>query len=65
MNLTRREMEILEFLKEGLPTKTIAYRMGCSESTVKVHLAHAYRKANVKNRLQLVMRSLNGEQLGA
>jgi DNA-binding CsgD family transcriptional regulator len=34
----------------------IAYELGISDSTVRVHLAHAARKAGVRSRAQLVAR---------
>ena len=49
---TRREVEILTYLHEGLQNKIIAFRLGISESTVKVHLKNIMKKLNARNRTQ-------------
>jgi len=36
--LTRREVEVLQLLAEGLPNKAIALRLGISDHTVKFHI---------------------------
>lgn len=52
--LTRRQDEVLTKLKEGKPNKIIAFELGMSESTVKVHLHNIMRKLGVTNRTQAV-----------
>jgi DNA-binding NarL/FixJ family response regulator len=47
--LTRRELEILALLGEGLLKKEIAKRLYISTTTVATHVAHIYRKLNVQN----------------
>src|SRR4029450_2209003 len=37
--LTPREVEVLEYLVEGLSNKTIAAQLGISDQTVKFHVA--------------------------
>ncbi len=49
---TRREEEILVFLREGLQNKIIAFNLGISESTVKVHLKNIMKKLDARNRTQ-------------
>jgi DNA-binding NarL/FixJ family response regulator len=52
-NLTRRELQIVQTLTEGLTNKEIATAFGISEYTVKHHLAKIYDKLGVYNRLEL------------
>jgi len=55
-NLTSREQQVLGLLRQGLSNKVIANRLGLTEVTVKCHLNNAYRKLNVKNRVQAAQR---------
>ncbi|MDF2377880.1 MAG: response regulator transcription factor [Verrucomicrobiales bacterium] len=48
-HLTRREIEVLELMAEGLVKKEIADRLGIGETTVVTHVAHLYRKLDAKN----------------
>jgi two-component system, NarL family, response regulator DegU len=50
--LTRRELEILTLVAEGLPSGEIARRLWITEQTVKFHLSNIYRKLGVSNRTQ-------------
>jgi DNA-binding NarL/FixJ family response regulator len=50
--LTRRELEILTLVAEGLPNGDIARRLWITEQTVKFHLSNIYRKLGVSNRTQ-------------
>ncbi len=52
--LTRREMEILELLAEGISNKEIASRIGTSIETVRTHLGHIYDKLHVQGRTEAV-----------
>jgi len=45
--LSKREMEILTLLSEGLIKKEIADRLGISINTVITHIAHIYEKLEV------------------
>ncbi len=51
--ITRRERQLLEKLDRGLQNKIIAYELGISESTVKVHLRNLMRKLKATNRTQV------------
>lgn len=51
-NLTRREMEVLRLLSEGLPDKAIASRLGISQRTVKNHVHNILEKLQLQNRVQ-------------
>jgi ATP/maltotriose-dependent transcriptional regulator MalT len=51
--LTRREREILDFIKQGLSNREIARALWISESTVKVHVHHVLEKMNARSRTEL------------
>ena len=57
-SLSRREMEILELLAEGLANKEIAARLGISSETVRTHLGHIYEKLHVQGRTEAVTKYL-------
>ena len=48
--LTMREKEVLTLAVLGRDNKVIAYELGLSASTVRVHMAHATRKLETKSR---------------
>lgn len=50
--LTRREIEVLKLLTEGLFNKEIAYTLSISEKTVKNHVSNIFKKINVSDRTQ-------------
>ena len=50
--LTKREMEVLKLIAEGLYNKEIADRLTISEKTVKNHVSNIFRKINVSDRTQ-------------
>ena len=52
--LTPRQTEVLKCLSEGLSNKQIAYRLGLSEGTVKIHITLLMRALEVSNRMQAV-----------
>jgi len=52
--LTKRELEILRLVAEGLPNADIAARLVIAVGTVKTHLKHVYGKLDVKSRTQAV-----------
>ncbi len=52
--LTRREIEVLQLLAEGLPNKSIAERLGISDQTVKFHVASIASKLGASNRTDAV-----------
>jgi DNA-binding NarL/FixJ family response regulator len=53
-----RQLQILQCLRRGLANKQIAYELGMSEGTVKVHVRKLMRKAQAQNRTQLVMQTM-------
>jgi DNA-binding NarL/FixJ family response regulator len=50
--LTKREIEVLKLLAEGLFNKEIAYTLAISEKTVKNHVSNIFKKINVSDRTQ-------------
>lgn len=54
VNLTKRELEILPFLKGSLCFKEIAQRLRISARTAKWHAGEIYRKFGVADRLELI-----------
>jgi two-component system response regulator DevR len=50
--LTRRELEILRLVAEGLSNAALARRLWVTEQTVKFHLSNIYRKLGVSNRTE-------------
>jgi DNA-binding CsgD family transcriptional regulator len=52
--LTRREQQIVGLVCEGRINKDIGSALGISESTVKRHLNHIYRKFGGRKRAELI-----------
>jgi DNA-binding NarL/FixJ family response regulator len=50
--LTRREIEILQLVAEGLSNKEIGGRLSITEGTVKNHVHNALEKLGLENRIQ-------------
>jgi DNA-binding NarL/FixJ family response regulator len=53
--LTRREMEVLELLGQGLKNKDIAARLFLSEKTVKNHISSIFDKLQVNDRTEAAL----------
>ncbi len=53
--LTRREVEVLQLLGEGLGDKEIANRLFLSTETIKTHMANILAKLNADSRLQALI----------
>jgi DNA-binding NarL/FixJ family response regulator len=54
-DLTARERDVVRSLRAGHQNKIIAYELGISESTVKVHLRNIMKKLNASNRTQVAL----------
>lgn len=50
--LTKREIQVLKLIAEGLFNKEIAYSLEISEKTVKNHVSNIFKKINVSDRTQ-------------
>jgi DNA-binding NarL/FixJ family response regulator len=53
--LSKREIEILALVANGLTNDEISKKLFISVTTVKIHLNHIFGKLNVKNRLQAAL----------
>lgn len=53
--LTPRQIEVLRCLARGHSNKEIAYQLGLSQGTVKIHIAAIFRAFKVRNRTQAVI----------
>jgi len=54
-NLTNRQFQVLELVAQGMSNKQIAYEMGVSEATVKLHINALLRSIGATNRTQAVV----------
>lgn len=52
--LTKKEKEIIELIKEGKSNKEISEILNVSIATVKTHINHIYAKLNTRNRIQTI-----------
>lgn len=61
LGITRREIEILELIAQGMSTREIAGKLYVSENTVKTHSSRVFDKLGAKRRTQAVQL---GRELG-
>jgi two-component system, NarL family, response regulator LiaR len=54
LGITRRELEVLELIAQGLSNKEIADRAHVSENTVKTHSSRVFDKLGARRRTQAV-----------
>ncbi len=54
-NLTPRQLQVLQGLRQGLPTKSIATKLQISEHTANEHIATIFRTLGVHSRTQAVV----------
>lgn len=54
-SLTARERDVVQQLRRGKPNKIIAYELGISISTVKVHVRNIMRKTGATNRVEAAL----------
>jgi FixJ family two-component response regulator len=52
--LTVREREVMALVVQGIVNKVIAYRLGTSEKTIKVHRARMMKKMGVRGVIELM-----------
>lgn len=55
--LTRRELEVLRLIAEGLSNQEIARKLMITNGTVKIHVSHIYDKLGVSKRTQAVAKA--------
>jgi DNA-binding NarL/FixJ family response regulator len=58
--LSRRELEVIGLVSEGLTNSEIAKKLFISVATVKVHLNHIYDKLGVRTRTEAALRAATG-----
>lgn len=58
MNLSNRQKEVVDLVCKGLSNKEIANQLFITEKTVKFHLTTIFKLSGVKNRTQLVLKTL-------
>jgi two-component system, NarL family, response regulator LiaR len=61
LGITRRELEVLELIAEGMSNREIAGKLYVSENTVKTHSSRVFDKLGAKRRTQAVQL---GKELG-
>ena len=61
LSITRRELEILALIANGMSNREIAEKLFVSESTVKTHSSRLFDKLSAKRRTQAVQ---IGKELG-
>ena len=57
LGLSKRELEVLELIAEGLSNQEIADALFVSLNTTKTHIANIYSKLNVKRRTQAIQKA--------
>jgi DNA-binding NarL/FixJ family response regulator len=58
-SLTRRERQVIGYVRRGLTNKQIGGALGIREDTVKKHLHNCYAKLGVRRRSQLLLQIAN------
>lgn len=61
--LTPRQVEVIKGIARGLPNKLIAYELGLTEGTVKVHITVILKVLGVTNRTAAVMEAVKNGYL--
>jgi NarL family two-component system response regulator LiaR len=59
--LTKREMEVLELLVQGLNNREIAEELVVSRATAKAHVSHILSKLDVSNRAEAIVVALRND----
>jgi len=54
MELTKREWEVMQYVKLGMKYKEIASLMILSERTIRTHMYHIFIKLDVNNRVAAI-----------
>jgi DNA-binding CsgD family transcriptional regulator len=54
LHITRRELEVLELIAQGLSNREIAEKLFVSENTVKTHSSRVFDKLGARRRTQAV-----------
>ncbi len=62
--LSRRELEVVHYLAEGLTNREIGARLGLSRHTIKNYLLKIFDKLGVSNRVELLFLTLSQPAAG-
>ena len=54
LDLTAREIEVLQHVAAGMKNKEIAYKLNVAEATINAHVKHLLEKLNASDRTQAV-----------
>jgi len=57
MKVTKREIEVLEQISQGLEYREIAANLFISPATVRKHIKNIYRKLQVNNKMRAVKKA--------
>ena len=57
LGLSKREVEVLELLAQGLSNQEVADKLFVSLNTIKTHISSIYNKLNVKRRTQAIQKA--------
>ena len=57
IGLSKRELEVLELLAQGLSNQEVADKLFVSLNTAKTHISSIYTKMNVKRRTQAIQKA--------
>lgn len=60
-NLSKREIEVLECLQQGLDYNKTAQRLFISPFTVRKHIENIYKKLHVNNKIQAVQKAIQNQ----
>lgn len=62
--LTKRELQVLTLVADGLPNREVANRLHISENTVKNHMRSVHEKLGVRTRTEAVVKAAREGLLG-
>jgi len=58
LSLTERESDVLRLVAKGYSNKSVARELGITLSTVKTHLRNIFRKLDVEDRAQVIIKAI-------
>lgn len=56
VQLTKRDLRIIDLTKDGLPDKAIANELGITQSTLDFHKRNLFTKANIQCKIELIIK---------
>lgn len=61
--ISPKELEVLEYLKEGMTNKEIAFHVGIAQRTVKFHITNLMKRTQAESRTELLFKLLKNRQI--